>query len=203
MIPFFSSVYDWHRTCDYHAMFNTSSVERTHYRRTLFAIGMILVLPASKHALAQSPPPSPLEAQVRHELLKLPYYGVFDYLQFSIDGDTVTLAGQATNYVLRNDALSAVKHLAGVRTVNDQIEILPLSQFDDSIRVRLFRSIYRDSALNRYRLIRVQPPIRILVNNGNVTLSGVVDSEMDRNVVYDRAMEVRDVFSVTNDLKVQ
>ncbi|MBZ5633552.1 MAG: BON domain-containing protein [Acidobacteriia bacterium] len=164
---------------------------------------MILVFPASKYALAQSPPPSPLEAQVRHELLKLPYYGVFDYLQFSIDGDTVTLAGQATNYVLRNDALSAVKHLAGVRTVNDQIEILPLSQFDNGIRLRLFRSIYRDSALNRYRLIRVQPPIRILVNNGNVTLSGVVDSEMDRNVVYDRAMEVRDVFSVTNDLKVQ
>jgi len=140
---------------------------------------------------------------VRHELLKLPYYGVFDYLQFSIDGDTVTLTGQASNYVLRNDAVSAVKHLAGVRTVNDQIEILPLSQFDNDIRLRLFRSIYRDSALNRYRLIRVQPPIRILVNNGNVTLAGVVDSEMDRNVVYDRAMEVRDVFKLTNDLKVQ
>lgn len=140
---------------------------------------------------------------MRHELLKLPYYGVFDYLQFSIDGDTVTLTGQASNYVLRNDAVSAVKHLAGVRTVNDQIEILPLSQFDNDIRLRLFRSIYRDSALNRYRLIRVQPPIRILVNNGNVTLAGVVDSEMDRNVVYDRAMEVRDVFKLTNDLKVQ
>ena len=140
---------------------------------------------------------------MRHELLKLPYYGVFDYLQFSIDGDTVTLTGQASNYVLRNDAVSAVKHLAGVKTVNDQIEILPLSQFDNDIRLRLFRSIYRDSALNRYRLIRVQPPIRILVNNGNVTLAGVVDSEMDRNVVYDRAMEVRDVFKLTNDLKVQ
>jgi len=87
--------------------------------------------------------------------------------------------------------------------VNDQIEVLPLSQFDDNIRLRLFRSIYRDSALNRYRLIRVQPPIRILVNNGNITLKGVVDSEMDRNVIYDRAMEVRDAFSVTDDLTVQ
>ena len=96
-----------------------------------------------------------------------------------------------------------MKHLAGVKTVNDQIEVLPLSQFDDNIRLRLFRSIYRDSALNRYRLIRVQPPIRILVNNGNITLKGVVDSEMDRNVIYDRAMEVRDAFSVTDDLTVQ
>jgi hyperosmotically inducible periplasmic protein len=67
----------------------------------------------------------------------------------------------------------------------------------------LFRSLYRDSALNRYRLIRVQPPIRIIVNNGNVTLTGIVDSEMDRNVIYDRTMEVRDAFSVANDSKVQ
>ena len=168
-----------------------------------FAVRLAWVLAASTCAVAQTPSASPSEPQVRHELLKLPYYGVFDYLQFSIDGDTVTLTGQASNYVLRNDAVSAVKHLTGVRTVNDQIEILPLSQFDNDIRLRLFRSIYRDSALNRYRLIRVQPPIRILVNNGNVTLAGVVDSEMDRNVVYDRAMEVRDVFKVTNDLKVQ
>lgn len=110
----------------------------------------------------------------------------------------MTLSGQASNYVL-----SAMKHLAGVRPVNDQIEVLPPSHFDDQIRLELFRSLYRDSALNRYRLIRVQPPIRILVNNGNVTLKGVVYSEIDRNVVYDLAMEVRDVFSVTNDLTVQ
>ncbi len=164
---------------------------------------MLFAFPASKQALAQTPAPSPLETKVRHELLKLPYYGVFDYLQFSVDGDTVTLSGQASNYVLWRDALSAMKHLPGVSAVNDQIEVLPLSEFDDRIRLELFRSLYRDSALNRYRLIRVQPPIRILVNNGNVTLKGVVDSEMDRNVVYDRAMEVRDAFSVTNDLRVQ
>ena len=168
---------------------------------TLFAGGIFLI--ASAFAFAQTPTPSPLEEQVRHELLKLPYYGVFDYLQFSVDGQTVTLSGQASNYILRRDALGAIKHLAGVSAVNDQIEVLPLSPFDDTIRLQLFRSIYRDSALNRYRLIRVQPPIRILVNNGNVTLSGVVDSEMDRNVVYDRAMEVRNVFAVTNELKVQ
>ena len=184
-------------------MFSTSFIDRLPRGRTLLAVGMILGFPASQLAFAHEPPPSPLEEQVRHELLKLPYYGVFDYLQFSIDGDTVTLSGQASNYVLRRDALSAMKHMAGVSAVNDQIEVLPLSNFDDQIRLELFRSLYRDSALNRYRLIRVQPPIRILVNNGNVTLKGVVDSEMDRNVVYDRAMEVRDVFSVTNDLTVQ
>ena len=170
--------------------------------RALLAVGPLLAFAAVNRAEAQTPP-SPLEDQVRHELLKLPYYRVFDYLPFSVDVDAVTLSGQASNYVLRRDALSAMKHLAGVKTVNDQIEVLPLSQFDDNIRLRLFRSIYRDSALNRYRLIRVQPPIRILVNNGNITLKGVVDSEMDRNVIYDRAMEVRDAFSVTDDLTVQ
>ena len=184
-------------------MFRTSSVNPMQSGRTLFAGVILLAFAGTKGALAQTPSPSPLETQVRHELLQLPYYGVFDYLRFSIDGDTVTLTGQASNYVLRNDAVGAVKHLAGVRAVNDQIEVLPLSSFDDRIRLALFRSLYRDSALNRYRLIRVQPPIRIIVNHGNVTLTGIVDSEMDRNVVYDRAMEVRDAFSVTNDLKVQ
>jgi hyperosmotically inducible protein len=182
-------------------MFTTSAVRRLK-GGILFAIAMLLIFPASRYAVAQTPPPD-LEARVRHELLQLPYYGVFDYLQFSIDGDTVTLTGQASNYVLRNDAVSAVKHMAGIKAVNDQIEVLPLSHFDDRIRVELFRSLYRDSALNRYRSIRVQPPIRILVNNGNVTLTGVVDSDMDRNVVGIRAREVRDVFSVTNDLRIQ
>ena len=168
-----------------------------------FAFGMFLIFPASEYANAQTPTPSPLEQKVRHELLKLPYYGVFDYLQFNVDGDTVTLSGQAHNYTVQRDAVSAIKHLPGVSAVNDQIEVLPLSHFDDDIRLRLFHSLYRDSALNRYRLIRVQPPIRILVSNGNVTLKGVVDSDMDRNVIYDRAMEVRDAFSVTNDLQVQ
>jgi hyperosmotically inducible protein len=184
-------------------MFSTSSIKRLQSGRTLFAIGTLLVFPALKQTSAQAPTPRPLETQVRHQLLQLPYYGVFDYLQFSIDGDSVTLTGQASNYVLRNDAVSAIKHLAGVKAVNDQIEVLPLSPFDDRIRLALFRSLYRDSALNRYRLIRVQPPIRIIVSNGNVTLNGIVDSEMDRNVVYDRAREVRDAFSITNDLKVQ
>ena len=70
--------------------------------------------------------------------------------------------------------------------MNDRIEVLPLSSFDDRIRLELFRSLYRDSALHTYRLTRVQPPIRILVNHGNVTLTGTFDSEMDRNVVYER-----------------
>ena len=168
-----------------------------------FAFGMFMIFSASEYALAQTPTTAPLEERVRHELLKLPYYGVFDYLQFSVDGDTVTLSGQSHDYIVQRDAVSAIKHVPGVSAVNDQIEVLPLSQFDDDIRLRLFRSLYRDSALNRYRLIRVQPPIRILVNNGNITLKGVVDSQMDRNVIYDRAMEVRNAISVTNDKQDQ
>jgi hyperosmotically inducible protein len=167
------------------------------------AAGIVLVWPVCVYASSQPPVPSSLEDQVRHALLKLPYNGVFDNLQFSVDGSTVSLSGQAHNYIVQRDAVNTIKHLEGVSAVKDQIEVLPLSPFDDTIRRQLFRSIYRDSALNRYQLIRVQPPIRIIVNNGNVTLTGVVDSEMDRNVIYDRAREVRNVFSVTNNLRVQ
>jgi hyperosmotically inducible protein len=171
--------------------------------RQLLAIGMCFGFVVADQQLAQAAPPVSLEDQVRHELLQLPYYGVFDYLQFAVDGTTVTLSGQARSYVLRRDALSSIKHLAGVTTVKDEIEVLPLSPFDDRIRVRLFESLYRDSALNRYRLIRVQPPISIIVSGGNITLKGIVDSEMDKNVIYDRAREVREAFSVTNELKIQ
>jgi len=172
-------------------------------RVLVFAAGAMLFSPALTNAASSPPTPFTLEDQVRHALLKLPYNGVFDNLQFSIDGTAVTLSGQAHNYIVQRDAVSEIKHLAGITAVNDQIEVLPLSPFDDTIRLQLFRSIYRDSALTRYQLIRVHPPIRFIVKNGNVTLVGVVDSEMDRNVIYDRAREVRNAFSVTNELQVQ
>ena len=139
--------------------------------------------------------------QVRHELVMLPYYSVFDELSYRVDGGKVTLFGNVTQPYLKSNAENAVKHIEGVTSVDNQIEVLPLSRFDDGIRLRTYFAIYGFGPLQRYGL-PVQAPIRIVVKNGNVTLAGVVDSEADRNLAFLRANGVAGAFSVTNDLKV-
>ena len=139
--------------------------------------------------------------EVRHELLMLPYFGVFDNIAYKVEGDTVTLIGQVVRPVLKSDAENAVKHVEGVERVNNQIEVLPPSSMDDQLRIRLFHTIYGDSGLEKYAL-GVQKPIRIIVKSGHVTLEGVVDSESDKNLVGLRANGVSNVFSVTNNLQV-
>jgi len=139
--------------------------------------------------------------EVRHELLMLPYFGVFDYIAYKVDGYNVTLLGQVVRPVLRSDAENAVKHIEGVEKVDNQIEVLPPSPMDDRIRRRLFRAIYGYPALEKYAL-GVQKPIRILVKNGHVTLEGVVDSEADKNLAGLRANSVSGIFSVDNHLHV-
>ena len=113
----------------------------------------------------------------------------------------VTLNGQVTNPVLRSDANNVVKRIEGVERVDNQIQVLPVSFFDDGLRVQLFRSIYGYPTLQKY-VLGVQKPIRIIVQNGHVTLMGVVDSEMDRNIAGIRANGVPGVFSVDNQLQV-
>jgi osmotically-inducible protein OsmY len=144
---------------------------------------------------------APIEERVRHELAMSPYYNVFDNLSFRIDHGTVILGGQVTQPVVSNDAERAVKHLAGVSAVKNEIEVLPLSDFDNQIRWRTYFAIYGYGPLERYSM-GTQPPIRIIVKNGNVTLLGDVLNEMDRNIVNIRANGVPGVFSVTNELKV-
>ena len=139
--------------------------------------------------------------EVRHELLMLPYFGVFDNIAYKVDGSTVTLLGQVVRPVLKSDAENAVKRIEGVDKVDNQIEVLPPSTMDDQLRVRLFRAIYQYPGLQRYEL-GVQKPIRIIVKNGRVTLEGVVDSESDKNLVGIRANSVSGTFSVTNNLRV-
>jgi hyperosmotically inducible protein len=143
-----------------------------------------------------------LEQKVRHEINMLPYYGVFDNLSFRVEGDKVILFGQVARPVLKLDAESAVKHIEGVRQVEDQIEVLPLSNFDDQIRRQTARAIYGFGALSRYAQ-GTHPSIHIIVKNGNVTLAGVVANTMDREMAYVRANGVHGVFSVTNDLRVE
>ncbi len=138
---------------------------------------------------------------MRYRLLMLPYFGVFDYIAFKVEGSTVALLGQVVRPVLKSDAENSIKRIEGVERIDNQIEILPPSPMDDRLRIRLFRAIYQYPALQKYEL-GVQKPIRIIVKNGRVTLEGVVDSEADKNLAGIRANGVSGTFSVTNNLQV-
>jgi hyperosmotically inducible periplasmic protein len=166
----------------------------------LLVIASMLVAPS---LFGAAKTPATLEEQVRHELVMLPYYGVFDELSFQVEGTTVRLTGRVARPVLRSDAENVVKRIAGVTSVENKIEVLPLSRFDDSIRLAELRAIYGNSALFRYNLAGVAAPIRILVKNGNVTLEGVVASQTDKNIAGIVANGVAGVFSVTNNLQVK
>ena len=139
--------------------------------------------------------------EVRHELVMLPYFGVFDNIAYRVDGFNVTLMGQVVRPSLKSDAGNAVKRIEGVQNVDNQIEVLPPSPMDDRLRLRLYHAIYGYPALERYAL-GVQKPIRIIVNSGRVTLEGVVDSDADKNLVGLRANGVSGTFAVTNNLQV-
>lgn len=139
--------------------------------------------------------------EVRHELLMLPYFGVFDYIAYKVDGGTVTLLGQVVRPVLKSDAENVVKRIEGVERVDNQIETLPPSSMDDRLRIQLFHAIYGYPSLEKYSL-GVQKPIRIIVKNGHVTLEGVVDSQGDKDLVNIRAKGVPGTFSVDNNLQV-
>jgi hyperosmotically inducible protein len=140
--------------------------------------------------------------EVRHELVMLPYYGVFDNLTYLVDGSKVTLSGQVTRPTLKSDAENVVKKIEGVESVDNQIEVLPVSPNDDRIRLATYRAIYSKAPLQRYQLGAV-PPIHIIVKNGNVTLEGVVDTEGDKNLAGIAAKGVSGAFGVTNNLRVE
>ena len=150
----------------------------------------------SKHGLTG------LNKEVRHELVMLPYYGVFDNLEFEVNGDTVVLSGQVTRPTLQRDAERVVKRIEGVEKVVNNIEVLPLSPFDDRIRLAAYRQIYGFGPLSRYNWGAV-PPIHIIVKNGNITLTGVVDNETDKNLANIRAQGVSGAFSVNNVLRIE
>jgi hyperosmotically inducible protein len=140
--------------------------------------------------------------EVRHELVMLPYYGVFDNLAYKVDGSTVTLIGQVTRPTLKSDAEKVVKDIEGVDKVDNQIKVLPLSSTDDQIRIAAYRSIFGHPGLDRYAMQAV-PPIHIIVDNGRVTLEGVVANQADKDQAAIRASSVPGTFGVTNNLRVE
>jgi osmotically-inducible protein OsmY len=126
---------------------------------------------------------------------------IFDAISLNVKNGVATLGGHAHNYVNRNSALALVSTTPGVKDMVDNIQVDPLSQMDDQTRLALAHAIYGFTTLNRYALDPAKP-IRISVQNGNVELYGVVDSEADKNVAYMRANGVPGVFSVKNYLQV-
>jgi len=174
----------------------------------------ILVLPPFAAGLAQAKqhqnPPEKgsqrytawLQQEVRHQLMLLPWYTVFDNLEYSVNGYTVTLKGQVVNPSLKSDAEAAIKHIEGVEKVINQVEVLPNSPMDNQIRFAEYRKIYSQPSLQRYGVGNLQS-IHIIVKNGHVTLEGFVSSQMDKNVAGLQANSVPNVFSVTNNLQVE
>lgn len=162
------------------------------------------ILLVGSMALAATPAaqqPGMMDNKVRKELVKLPYYGVFDNLEYKVDGATVTLSGQVLKPITRQDAERQVSKIEGVDRVVNNIEVLPLSGFDDSIRARAYRSIFRSGGLFRYAM-GTNPSIHIIVKNGKVTLEGAVSTQLDSRLAYTAASSVPGVFLVTNNLSV-
>jgi hyperosmotically inducible protein len=141
--------------------------------------------------------------EVRHQLLMLPYYGVFDDLAFFTAGSTVTLVGEVTRPTLKSAAENVTKHVEGVTEVINKIEVLPPSPMDDQIRAAEYRAIYGDPSLSTRYGFRALPSIHIIVKNGHVTLEGIVANEGDKNLVHMRANSVPNVFSVTDNLQLE
>ena len=193
-------------------------------------LGTAAVRPA---AAAGGSDPKDAVTQVRKNLMRLPYYGVFDFLVFSVNGPTVTLGGEVYNASIKKDAEREVKRIAGIENVVNNIEVLPVGGFDDDIRWAAFRAIYHDSSLSRYlpgggwvlhgRMWRFDRPfdpfgagsrypgqepvgnypIHIIVKGGRITLEGVVDNQADKNLAGIRAHGVSGAFAVDNELQIE
>jgi hyperosmotically inducible protein len=165
---------------------------------------LVLLMVLGQPLVARSQVNPRLVREIRHELRMLPYYGVYDWLEFEIQPDnTVVLRGQVVRPTTKSDAEGRVKDVDGVAKVNNQIEVLPLSPSDDRLRGALYRAIYNfNSPLFRYATQSV-PPIHLIVNRGHATLKGVVANKGDAQLAYIRARGVPGLFSVKNELIIE
>lgn len=176
------------------------------------ALGLGMLATGTPRALASAAPAAAISQQatnseariskqVRHELAMLPYYGIFDNLEYSVNGTEVTLAGQVVNPETKSDAVRVAKRVEGVTGVVDNITVLPVSMMDNQIRRAEYRAIFSYAGLYRYAM-GANPSIHIIVDNGHVTLVGYVSSQTDANMAAMRANSVPGVFSVTNNLQI-
>jgi len=157
---------------------------------------------AQNVSLSAKKPVAGIERQVYKQIVKLPYYGVFDNIAFRVDGDTVTLMGKVVQPTTRKSAERVVGKIDGVGTVINNIEVLPLSNFDDTIRLRVLQTLQNGGALGRF-FVGLNPSVKIIVERGNVTLEGYVANRGDYNTANVLTNGVSGVFSVTNNRIVE
>jgi len=184
--------------------------------RKLFGLATMVLLTAAlalagsqnqhNDAFTAGPPnESDLARKVRHELLTLPYYSIFTDLAFKVNGSVVTLEGATPPeppWDVKKDAENVVKHIPGVTEVVNNIKELPLSDMDWQIRRAEAKAIYGDQEIGTRYGYQALPSIHIIVDNGHVTLEGVVDNQMDDTLIRMRANQVPNVFSVTDNLVI-
>lgn len=173
-------------------------------RRIHLLLFVIVFTAANANAVFAQVKPQSLIKEVRHELLMLPYYNVFDWLEFEIkDEDTVVLRGQVIRPTTRSDAEARVERIKGVEKVVNEIEVLPLSNFDNRLRRQLYRALFNwDSPLFHYGTQPV-PSIHIIVKNGRVTLKGMVARKADSQLAFMKANGVSGSFEVKNELQIE
>ena len=178
---------------------------RTSLLRYVFTIVLTaaMVLTVGTLGASATTKPVTLGDQVHHELLMLPWYGVFDNLEYQVNGTEVTLTGQviSEHATTKSDAGKFVSSIPGVTRVINNIEVLPPSPLDNQIRRAEYRKVFSFAGLGRYTL-GANPPVRIVVKNGHVSLEGVVMNQMDKNMAGVIANTVPGVFSVENNLRI-
>jgi hyperosmotically inducible protein len=157
---------------------------------------------ARKHAPGDNPPETTLVKEVRHQLLVLPFYSVFDHIDFVLDGSKLTLTGQVVRPVLKHDAAAALRSIEGIGPIANEIEVLPVSESDDEIRRATYRAIFEDQVLQKYA-VQALPSLHIIVKNGNVALEGSVESTADKNLAGSLARGVANVRDLKDNLVVR
>jgi hyperosmotically inducible protein len=167
-------------------------------RLPLFLMTAALMIPIGLSAKTTRTLPE----EVQHKLATLSHYSVFDEISFTVDGSTVTLTGEVTRPVVKGDALDAVKHVEGVTSVVDHVEVLPLSPNDEQLRMAVYRAIYGAPSLSDRYGFQASPSIHIIVKNGVVKLDGFVANKMDRQIAGMRAQGVFGAFQVVNNLQI-
>ncbi len=143
-----------------------------------------------------------LLGRVAHEIRLYPYYSIFDNVEASSDGGRVKITGQVVQPWQKNDIGRIVAAVPGVKQVENDLEVLPFSPFDDQLRLRIASSIYRDPVLSRYS-IQALPPIHIIVKNGNVTLVGYVHDDVEKSAAFRDARFAATYFNLDNQLVVE
>ena len=167
------------------------------------AMGFTLGAAGASAGTTTNPKALTISDQVHHELAMLPWYGVFDNLEYQVNGTEVTLSGQviSEHATTKDDAGKFVSSIPGVTKVVNNIEVLPPSPFDNQIRRAEFRTVFSQADLGRYTMGAI-PQVHIIVKNGHVSLEGVVMNQMDKNMAGIFANTVPGVFSVENNLRI-